>query len=835
MMNFLKLPFNKKNGHTEPSYYRFLEYIDTNNCVALIIDQLGAIKYASESIDQFLGHSSEEITGKNWRMLYSNESILKIESEIFPLLKSTGGWKGRIKGFEKNVGEKWQLLSLFLTDDNQIAWIIKNDTSNHPKDDKLISAKIGEFYLNTLLKMVKTSDEYSVSDLTDFTVRKAVEITESSFGYIVLLKSDETVSSVHSWRSWLHAFSNESSSHYFDVAQSGLWIEAIHRKKNIVSNNGQLNQNNAYSNQHTLLRQIHIPLVENNKVVAVIGVGNKKEEYIETEIIGLKLIIESLWQIIKRRKAEESLVEKENVFKSVIEQSVDGIVICDSDGIITEWNKGQEKITELPREEAIGKKIWDTVVRHTPKDRNNSISSEKMKKLISDLFKGNKESLLEKISEKWLLTENGHRKLIQSIIFPIVTLKGKMLCSITRDITEMKINEENIKKIETQLVQSQKMETVAHLTGGIAHDFNNLITVIIGNAEIALMNAENLDDTLVEEITEIKRNAERAANLTRQLLSFSRSHDVEPQTVNMNNIISNLERLLNLLVTQDIDIVFKPEGKIRPVSVDPGQMEQLITNLVINARDAIHEGGKIIIETKNIDIDDNYLSFNNDLTPGKFVLLTISDNGTGIDKEVLPRIFEPFFTTKELGKGTGLGLSTCQGIVKQNNGHINVFSEKGIGTTFKLYFPSAEDAALVREKSDLIKESLPSGNENIVLIESDSQVREMTSRILKDLGYKVSSVSSIEEAENIGIEQLNNTNLFICDIEFAKKECTELFTKMNKVNMGQKTIYVMGRVNDNCGESAPRDTEGDFLYKPYSASDLAKNVRDALDLKVTNK
>ena len=295
--------------------------------------------------------------------------------------------------------------------------------------------------------------------------------------------------------------------------------------------------------------------------------------------------------------------------------------------------------------------------------------------------------------------------------------------------------------LEDQLQQSQKMDAVGQLAGGIAHDFNNLLTAILGYSQLGITMVP-ADSRLMAHLQEIQRAAQRAADLTQQLLAFSRRQIIEQRWFNLNELILNTHKMLRRLIGEDIELVTVPQPDLGLAKVDPGQISQVLVNLAINARDAMLSGGKLSIETSNVTISPDLTSQVADLVPGKYVVLAVSDNGIGMTEEIRARIFEPFFTTKEQGKGTGLGLSTCYGIVKQHGGHISVCSESGKGTTFKLYLPRVDSAVEDGHRDN--QDILPTGGEKVLLVEDEETVRRMAARILREQGY------TVLEAENGG-------------------------------------------------------------------------------------
>ncbi|MBU1341281.1 MAG: PAS domain S-box protein [Proteobacteria bacterium] len=321
---------------------------------------------------------------------------------------------------------------------------------------------------------------------------------------------------------------------------------------------------------------------------------------------------------------------------------------------------------------------------------------------------------------------------------------GPICRIIMSNITERKRSEEENKTLQAQLTQARKMESVGRLAGGVAHDFNNMLTVILGHTQIAMDDIDP-SEPLYHDLQEVLTCAQRSADLTKQLLTFARKQVIEPKILNLNQTIKQMIIMLQRLIGEDIKLIWKASENLWAIKMDPSQIDQILANLCLNARDAISNGGKIIIETGLKTFDPAYCAGHPGFVPGDFVLLAVSDDGCGMDKEICNNVFEPFFTTKETGKGTGIGLATVYGIVKQNNGFINVYSEPGQGTTFKIYLPrcTSVDEAL---KIDLSEEPVPRGNETILLVEDEPAILELTQKILQRLGYSVITAATPGEA-----------------------------------------------------------------------------------------
>ncbi|MDD9305270.1 MAG: response regulator [Desulfobacter sp.] len=378
-----------------------------------------------------------------------------------------------------------------------------------------------------------------------------------------------------------------------------------------------------------------------------------------------------------------------------------------------------------------------------------------------------------------------------------------------------------------QLQQAQKMESIGRLAGGVAHDYNNISSIIIGYFELALEQVSQ-EDPLHKDLLEILTAANRSTKITRQLLAFARKQTVDPKVLDLNDTIGGLLKMFRRLIGEDIDLVWQPGKEVWPVKIDPTQIDQIIANVGINARDAIADVGKITIETKNIYFDANYCADHAGFVPGEYLLLAVSDNGSGIEPDIMDNIFEPFFTTKGLGKGTGLGLSTVYGIVKQNNGFINVYSEPDKGTTVRIFLPR-HDGRAVKAFSDENKDIPLSRGETVLMVEDDGSILKLGKRMLRELGYVVLSASSPLEAVALAEKEAGHLNLLITDVVMPEMNGRELSEKLKSLWPDLKILFMSGYTADVIAHRGVLDHGVFFISKPFSKKEMAVKVREVLD------
>ncbi len=512
--------------------------------------------------------------------------------------------------------------------------------------------------------------------------------------------------------------------------------------------------------------------------------------------------------ITESKRAENALRESEARFKALHNASFGGIAIHHK-GIILECNQGLSAITGYSTDELIGMNFL-LLISETTRDKvlNNIISgSEKPYETIG----------VRKNNEEYPLRSEARN----------IPYKGESVRVVElRDITEQKLVEAEKNNLEVQLSQAQKMESVGRLAGGVAHDFNNMLGVIRGYTEIAL---EQIDPAqpLFADLQEVYKAAERSSDLTRQLLTFARKQTIAPKVIDLNETVEEMLKMLRRLIGEDIELLWKPGKNLGPVKVDPSQIDQLLTNLCVNARDAISGVGKITIETAAASVCDAYCANHAEFVPGEYVLLAVSDNGCGMDKETLGHVFEPFFTTKEMGRGTGLGLASVYGMVKQNNGFINVYSEPGHGTTFKVYLSrvAVESAPRPEKAPGQLDEN---GHETILLVEDERAILRMTTMMLTRLGYTVVAAATPGEAIRLANEYNGRIDLIITDVVMPEMNGRELAENLSSHYPDLKLLFMSGYTASVIAHHGVLDEGVHFIQKPFSARDLAAKVRKAL-------
>jgi len=510
------------------------------------------------------------------------------------------------------------------------------------------------------------------------------------------------------------------------------------------------------------------------------------------------------------RRTAEQLGEYRAKLASIIDSSDDAILSKDLNGIITSWNRGAENIYGYTAEEIVGKHIS----RLTPPDRPDEISE-----ILKKITRGESTEHYESVR----VTKDGRHLNVSISVSPLRDAAGKIIGAsvIARDITRQK-------RAEGQLRQAQKMEAIGRLAGGVAHDFNNVLAIINACREFLRDRIDSAAEASVY-VDNIKKATERGALLTKQLLAFSRTSAVQPRILDLNERLKDISKLLRPLMGDDVEILVASKSPSAIVEADPGQLDQIVVNLAVNARDAMPRGGKFILETGTVRFDEAFADRQQIMPAGKYVQLAASDTGVGMDEATISRIFEPFFTTKEVGKGTGLGLATVYGIVKQSAGHILVYSEPGHGTTFKIYLPSAEHKVRSGLKAEPETVSPKREGTTILLVEDDEIMRSLTRQLLQEHGYTVFEANDGKTALEWVQSHPGPIDLLLTDVVMRRMNGPELVDHLNALRPALKVVYMSGYTGELMAEREVLQRGITLLEKPFTRTALLNTIHTALD------
>jgi PAS domain S-box-containing protein len=521
---------------------------------------------------------------------------------------------------------------------------------------------------------------------------------------------------------------------------------------------------------------------------------------------------------IEQNRAEEALRQSEDKYRTILENIEDGYLEVDLAGNFTFVNNAECRNLGYTSEELIGMSY---------RQYTDETTAKKLYQTFNQVYTTGEPA---KVVDVEVIRKDGTKAFNEISASLIRDSEGKPIGfrGVSRDVTERKRAEEERLALQEQLRQSQKMEAIGKLAGGVAHDFNNLLTVIHGYSEL-ILNSLDQDSRLRQDVQEIMNASERASSLTRQLLAFSRKQVLQPKVLDLNAHVSNMDKMLHRMIGEDIELVTLLAKDLGRIKADPGQIEQVILNLAVNAKDAMLKGGKLTIETANVKLDESYALSHMGVTPGHYVMLSVSDTGVGMTPEIRERIFEPFFTTKEKGKGTGLGLSTVYGIIQQSGGNVWVYSESGVGTTFKIYLPTIEeDTNLLRLTALSTKPK--QGFETILLVEDEEMVRKFACTVLQKYGYTVLEAPNGEEALRIVQGQNGNPiHLMVTDVVMPGMSGRELVDRLMSLWPGMKVLYMSGYTDNAIVHHGVLDPGIAYIQKPFAPDALASKVREIID------
>ncbi len=510
----------------------------------------------------------------------------------------------------------------------------------------------------------------------------------------------------------------------------------------------------------------------------------------------------------ERRRAQQALAESEERYRSLVENLDMGITLIDPDFTVVMLNAARAKMIVAPETHGIGQKCFRTL------ENRGTVCPQCP--AVSAMSTG------QPVEADWEGVRKGEFRVMRIRAFPTFAPDRSVTgcIEVMEDITVRK-------RLEQQLRQAAQMEAIGRLAGGVAHDFNNLLTAMIGYSNVLLQQMAQ-DNPYRDKVVQITYAAERAAGLTRQLLAFGRKQVLDVKVLDLNPVIANFQKMLRRLVGEDVDLTTVLLPSVARVKADRSQIEQILMNLSVNARDAMPRGGSLTLSTREVILDTEYARIHPHVAPGPYVVFSVSDTGTGMDLDTVSQIFDPFFTTKEEGKGTGLGLSTVYGIVKQHQGHVSVDSEPGQGTTFHVYLPMCSEAP--DEAEDMVSiEPQRGGDETVMVVEDEEIVRNVACEVLEMLGYTVFSAAEPETALKISQQHQGPIHLLLADVVLPRMDGASLFSRLSSTRSETRVLYVSGYPERSFIRRGVLTPGTDFLQKPFSFESLGHKVREVLD------
>jgi PAS domain S-box-containing protein len=550
-----------------------------------------------------------------------------------------------------------------------------------------------------------------------------------------------------------------------------------------------------------------VPLKTAGKTTGMIALADKPSGYQAEDQEAMEALSVAIAEAFERRRAD---TERKRLM-AAIGQSGEVVMVTDPKGTIQYVNPAFEAVTGYTPQEALGQ---------NPRILKSGEQDEAFYRDLWTTISSGKTwngRMVNKRKDGTLYTED-------AVISPVYDAAGAIVnyVAVKRDVTEHL-------RLAAQFHQAQKLESLGRLAGGVAHDYNNMLSVILGYTEMAMARVDRADP-LYHDLKEIRGAARRSADITRQLLAFARRQTIAPRTLDLNETVDGMLKMLRRLMGENINLAWLPQAGLWPVKMDPAQVDQILANLCVNARDAIGDVGKVTVETGNVAFDEVYCASHAGFKPGEYVLLAVTDDGCGMNKETLERIFEPFFTTKEVGKGTGLGLATVYGIVKQNEGFINVYSEPGKGTTFKIYLPRYE-GAVAEVKAERMVEFPKGRGETVLLVEDEPAILNMGRIMLEGLDYTVLAAGSPGEAMRLTEEYSGDIHLLLTDVVMPEMNGRGLAARLRVQRPGIKCLYMSGYTANAVAHHGVLEEGVNFIQKPFTLKHLAVEVRKALDKK----
>jgi PAS domain S-box-containing protein len=708
-------------------------------------------------------------------------------------------------GFERPIADSAAPIRDTLGNITGVVLVFRDQTEER-RAQRLLRVRV------TLLEYAAT---HTVEELLTKTLDEAESLVNSPIGFYHFVENDQQTLSLQAWstRTRKEFCRAEGAGLHYSLEQAGVWADCARHKKTILHNDyAALPHKQGLPTGHPeVIRELVVPVLQHDKVVAILGVGNKPVDYTEQDGEIVRYLADLSWLIVKRKQAETMLHESEAKYRELFENAPIGIFSTTSQGQGLTINTTMAHFLDFDSPQ-------EAVEHYT----------DLQKQLY--VIPGERDRFLQILQEKGQVENfeyqayTAHGKVVWLSMNARIARQNSdgsfIIEGFTTDITIQR-------NLAEQFRQAQKMESVGQLAGGVAHDYNNMLSVILGHTELALAKT-NPVDPIYEDLQEIFKAGTRSAAITRQLLAFARKQTIAPKVIDLNETIEAMLKMLRCLIGEDTTLVWIPKAGLWPIKFDPSQLDQILANLCVNARDAITGIGKVIIETDMVTFDPTYCDTHPGFSPGDFVLLAVNDDGCGMDQETRSKLFEPFFTTKGIGQGTGLGLATLYGIVKQNNGFINVYSEPGKGTQFKIYIPHHKgEPAIPLEKEPMV--DIPAGQgESILIVEDEMVILNMTKMMLEGLGYSVLTACTMDEARQQAETHAGKISLLITDVIMPEINGRELAAQLTALSPNLKVLFMSGYTADVITQRGMLNKGVCFISKPFSMNDLACKVREAL-------
>ena len=742
-------------------------------------DLRGNLTFCNDSLCRIPGYSREELLGMNYRQYIHSENSEEVFTTFNRVYKTGAPAKGFSWPILRKDGSKRYI---------ETSVSLKKDASGRPIGFFGINRDITERkQMETELIRARNFIENVEDGCIEFDLQGNVTFCNSAFLKMTGYSLEEYNALTHWGRQPSREEGKRIYNAYNEIYRTGISVRSVEHE--ILHKDGSVR-----------IWDVSISLIRDKS-------GNP---------VGFRSIGRDVTQ---RKRMEETLRRSEERYRTILDEMADGYFEVDLAGNYTFVNDANCRLLGYPREELIG-----TSFRRQVMEEDIPVLFQ----VFNSIYKtGNP---VRGFAYR-AVHKDGTTGIGEIAAFPmrdeqraIVGFRG-----IAQNITDRKRAEEEKTKLQEQLLQAQKMESVGRLAGGVAHDFNNMLNVILGRTEMAMQQA-GPNAPINNHLLEIRKAAERSANMTRQLLAFARKQTVSPKVLDLNETVEAMLRMLRQLMGEDIQLAWLPGPNLWPVKIDPSQVDQILANLCVNARDAITGVGRVTIATENVNFAEDYGSSHMECIPGDYAMLAVSDNGCGMSREILDKLFEPYFTTKGVGKGTGLGLATIYGIIKQNNGFINVYSELGQGTTFKIYLQRHAAGTDQAEEEDH-QEYNYEGSETVLIVEDEPSILSLCRIMLESYGYRVLTAGTPGEALHLAGEHTGKINLLITDVIMPEMNGRDLAMKLLTLYPDIKRLFMSGYPANVIAHHGVLDEGVYFIQKPFSGKNLAEKVRAALDQK----
>ncbi|MFH0821341.1 MAG: PAS domain S-box protein [Pseudomonadota bacterium] len=674
--------------------------------------------------------------------------------------------------------------------------------------------KISENLIHIRLALLEFAALHSLEELLQKTLDEVGSLTNSPIGFYHCIGEDERTISLQTWstRTVQEFCRAEGKGLHYQVDQGGMWGDAVRERRPVIHNDlSKLPHRKGIPEGHpAVIRELVVPIMRSDRIVAILGIGNKPTDYTEKDVKSVSYLADVAWEIAQLKRAETDLDERDKQYHTLFEESIDGLYSVARDGTITDANLAFCELFGYSKEEMIGKEVVELYL--DPADRPRFQKELEENGLVKDYavkLRKRDGTELDCLVTSSLHFERDGR---------ITGYRG-----ILRDLTERK-------KLQMQLIQAQKMEAVGTLAGGIAHDFNNIIFAISGYTELALEDLPATSPTR-SDLDRVLNAAKRAGDMVKQILTFSRQSQPERKPLDIGSIVKEGLKFLRASIPTTIEIRRNIEPNLEKIFGDPTQIHQVLMNFCTNAAHAMRKTkGILTVDLSGLELDPDFAAQHPPIVPGKFLRLNVSDTGHGIPRALIDRVFEPYFTTKKAGEGTGLGLSVVHGIVKSHGGTITVYSEPGKGTSFSVYLPVIE--AEMVDGEDAFRDYVPTGNERILCVDDEEPIMELVKRMLEPIGYDVVGKTSAVEAVELFRSDPYQFDLVITDFTMPKMTGTELARELTAIRPDMPVILCTGFSETVTEEEAKAFGIQSVIMKPILKGDISRTVRRILDQRV---